>query len=461
MRARPFATAACLSLVSIALSAVAPSGSTAETRSAHPMAARIAAYAQGERPLRVLLSGNADRVRVLCDGPVSVRNEASGSTILSSETRDVVCSVSGDSAAPVRLEVGSAGEAQAVSLRGRKYAVLPQGAAPLRVRAADKAGNVLLEATYPGGVRAEPNGDGGLRILNLVPIDTYLLGVLGPEMGAGAPMEALKAQAVAARSYAIWQAVSRADAGHDLRTDTSDQVYRGGAASERVSEAVGATRGQVLLIDGQVCRASYHACCGGTTCTAPEVWGGDVPGLAAVFDGKGSLGALAREADARRFLLEPPRDVFCRAHARFRWRERYTPEQLAANLNASAGRVAIEGSTRIGVLRDVRVDARSPSGRVLSITFVGSAGSATVRGDAIRLALGTGAIGGEGAPSTFLAIAKAGSAPPYSAYEVFGGGWGHGAGMCQAGAMGMAEAGYAHSEILKHYYGGCELAGTP
>jgi len=460
VRDRLLATTLCLALLSVGFVTHAQTTVDATPDASSLSDSRLIAYASGERPLRVLLARSADRVRVMCDGPVSVRNDASGSTVLSSEDRDVVLSFTGDASAPVRGEVGASDARQYVSLKARRYAVSPRGDAPLRIRVADKRGDVLLESTYPGAVRAEPNGDGGLRLLNLVPVDTYLLGVLGPEMGSGAPLEALKAQAVAARSYAVWQALSRADEPYDLRTDTSDQVYRGtGSLSTPVSDAVQATHGLLLLADNHVCRATYHACCGGATCTGSDVWRGESPGLTAVFDGKGALGALSNEADARRFLLEPPSGVFCKDHALFRWRERFSAEQLAANLRAAAGRVSVRGTSRIGRLRDITVDERSASGRVVSITFVGSDGSATVRGDDIRLALGGAAVGGASVRSTFLAIDKAGPAPPYSAYEIYGGGWGHGTGLCQAGAMGMADAGYTYREILKPYYGDCELAG--
>ncbi|MBD3177709.1 MAG: SpoIID/LytB domain-containing protein [Armatimonadia bacterium] len=336
----------------------------------------------------------------------------------------------------------------------------PRGA-PVDVRAVGlDSGRVRLEGSYRGAIHIEVR-EGAAIVVNRISPDGYLASVLASEIGPGAPAEALKAQAVAARSYALATAAERrASAGAppwDLVASVADQAYRG-AASEtpRTRQASRDTSGEVLVHGGKVIKAVYHASSGGATTSAREAWLSDVPGPTAVFDGLGGSGGLSDESALRRFLLTPPTEVFGAAHPAFRWRVRYAATDLTTRLARSLPRLGVTPGD-VGELRDIRIEARSADGRVRSLRCVGSKGEAVVRGDAIRWALGDGRVAGDGLRSTLFAIDKAGTAPPYLAYEIFGGGWGHGVGMSQAGAMDMAARGLGYRTILSHYYGDAEL----
>jgi SpoIID/LytB domain protein len=286
-------------------------------------------------------------------------------------------------------------------------------------------------------------------------VDDYLCGVLGPEIGDDAPPAALRAQAIVARSFALFRVLHRPRSPHyHLVATTTDQVYRGqDRESGSVRKAVDDTKGWLLAVGGDVVDATYHDTSGGTTAEPEVLWGGPVAGVVSVFDGAGTCPSLAEESAAREFLLHPPSSTYGHSSPVFRWRVRYSAAELTAALAETLP------AARIGRLTDVTVGQRSASGRVGRLTFVGSDASASVHGDAIRWVFG----GARCQPlrSTLVAVDKEGQALPHPAYEFFGGGWGHGAGLSQTGAIEMARAGADHPAILHHYYPASQLVRVP
>ena len=126
---------------------------------------------------------------------------------------------------------------------------------------------------------------GGLLVINRLPLERYLRGLVGAEMSPRWPLEALAAQAVAARTYFMQRRLQRQGADYDLSASTLDQVYRGiGRESDNTRRAVRRTRGLVLTWGKQPAEALYHACCGGRTRAAGEVFGNAVPYLRSVAD---------------------------------------------------------------------------------------------------------------------------------------------------------------------------------
>jgi SpoIID/LytB domain protein len=228
------------------------------------------------------------------------------------------------------------------------------------------------------------------------------------------------------------------------------QAYRGdGARTARTDEAVRATRGEALFgrEDRTLVDAVYSAMCGGHGEDNDHVWG-HAP--SASLRGRPDLPpeqgvrwarALSDEPRLRAFLAAAP-DAYCRKPAaarkdRYRWERRFTPAQLDAAV-ASMG---------VGQVRALRVAARGVSGRARVLVVEGSGGRAEVHGELrIRRLLGN-------LPSAMFVVDRAGDAT-----VLRGGGWGHGAGMCQWGAVGRAEAGHGYREILRAYYSGADVA---
>jgi SpoIID/LytB domain protein len=263
--------------------------------------------------------------------------------------------------------------------------------------------------------------------------------------------EALKAQAVTARSNVLAQIGARhLTDPFMLCAEVHCQAYRGDAArTPRTDEAVRATRGEALFgrEDGVLVDAVYSAMCGGHGEHNDHVWGSapsaslrgrpDLPEEAAAR----WAGGLAAPGRLEPFLADAG-DAYCRRPAaapagRFRWERRFTAGQLDLAV-APLG---------VGHVSALEVTARGVSGRARVLRVVGDRGHAEVSGELrIRRLLGN-------LPSAMFVVERAADG-----VVLRGGGWGHGAGMCQWGAVGRAEAGQGYREILRAYYSGAEVA---
>jgi stage II sporulation protein D len=329
--------------------------------------------------------------------------------------------------------------------------VMPASGGRVEVRCADgtrrttRAGNARFRPG-PGGVlrvgeRAYDGeillraADGGLTVVNTIALEEYLLGVVPHEIGSrpAGEIEAVKAQAIAARTYAIAHRGRRRSLGFDYWGDSNDQVYRGRDGQDSVSaRAIRETGGQVLTYDGRPILAYYHSTCGGRTAAIDEVWRrGPVPYLRSVSDLREDGGA------------------WCESSNRFRWSERWEWGQLGAILERTVG---IGGPS---ALRGLRIRGRTPSGRVAELEIQADGGSRTVYGDSVRWALRreNGAILNSARIDDIRELEAEGR----RWVEVSGGGWGHGIGMCQVGAMARARFGQDYRRILGAYYPGTEL----
>jgi SpoIID/LytB domain protein len=304
---------------------------------------------------------------------------------------------------------------------------------------------------YRGRLLVTVDAGGALAVVNALPLEALLRGLVPSEMPAGSPLEALKAQAVTARSNVLAQIGTRhLGDPYVLCAEVHCQAYRGtGAETARTDEAVRATAGEALfgranrtLVDGV-----YSAMCGGHGEDASAVWGGTpdpslrgLPDLPAEFAGLWS-GGLREDGRLRVFLADPP-DAYCRRPAaarkdRFRWERRFTPGDLDA----------LTGALGVGPVRALTVLERGVSGRAVALRVEGARGAADVRGElAIRRLL-------RNLPSSMFVVDREGEE-----LVLRGGGWGHGAGMCQWGAIGRAEAGQGYREILGASFAGAEVA---
>lgn len=314
-------------------------------------------------------------------------------------------------------------------------------ASPVVVRAAD-GGVVEVRGTpYRGAILVQNAGRRGLTFVNRLDIESYLLGVVPEELGDvdESAFEAIKAQAVAARTYAMNYMGRRSSLGFDVYPNTQDQVY-GGVRAERelVTRAVRETAGEILTYGGEPITAYYHSTCAGRTAAIDEVWNvAPVPYLVSVEDVDPRTG-----------------EAYDRASSRFHWTERWTAPQLVSILNRTLAD-SLRGR-RIHEIDDMEVRARTRSGRVRAMRIDTDAGTFTVGRDRVRWILAP-ARGGILNSSMFdVRLERSGGQVVSIVAE--GGGWGHGIGMCQVGAMGRARAGQDYRTILDAYYPGARLS---
>jgi stage II sporulation protein D len=311
---------------------------------------------------------------------------------------------------------------------------------PLTVQA---PGEGILSArgvAYRGILLVQPAGGRGLTLVNRLDMESYLLGVVPREIGRVGPelLEAAKAQAVAARTYAVRYLGRRAAQGFDVYATVDDQVY-GGIPAEHatVSRAVVETAGEILTYAGQPILAYYHSTCAGRTAAIEEVWNDrPVPYLVSVTD-------------------EDPRtgQAYDRSSSRFTWTERWTHDQLVGILNRTLAD-SLRGR-RISRIEEMRVMDRTPSGRVRALRLTTDASSFTLGRDRVRWILAPTRGGILNSSKFDVRLVRDGGRVSEIVAE--GGGWGHGIGMCQVGAMGRARAGQDYRTILEAYYPGTEI----
>lgn len=254
----------------------------------------------------------------------------------------------------------------------------------------------------------------GLTVVNYVLVEDYLYGVVPKEMPPGWNVEALRAQSVAARTFALKNRKSHSAEGFDLCSTSHCQVYEGMPAETRTTtEAVDSTRGEVLFYKGAIMDALFHADSGGMTESSEYVWGSSVPYLRAVTEVQ--------------MQTQP-------------WNRTVSMSEFAQKLEKN-GRA-------IGTLKEVRLSPltvgkgssdRSPSGRVRSAEFVGTKGRITLSGNGLRSIFSL--------PSTLFSIRIGKTDINFSGY-----GSGHGLGLSQWGAQALADKGKSYKDILFHYY---------
>jgi len=328
--------------------------------------------------------------------------------------------------------------------RGRTVARAARRVLPFRgsvVLAPEKGGTLIVNGRhYRGRIRLLREG-GHFHCLNLLPLELYLRGVVPHEIGrlGRQGYEALKTQAVVSRTYALQRLRESAGRPWDMVDTVMDQVYGGAAEEHRLSnQAIADTRGQVVWSRGEPAEVYYSSTCGGASAAIDEVWlHAPVPHLVS-----------QRDADAQG-------RSWCRTSKYFRWRHSWSARQLGAILRAFLPQAAgLPAGTDIGRLRDLRLAAYTAEGRAKVLEVRTDKGVWRVYGDRIRTALKRDLDGLPLRSTLFRLHREVDAEGRLARVTAVGGGWGHGIGLCQVGAIERSKAGQEYREIIGAYFPG-------
>ena len=405
--------------------------------------------------VRVLIMDTEDRVELVAAAKADIRNGENERRQLRGEKR-----------LEIRVEnerlvlAESRGE---VLLRGASL-YLENGNAGGSIRVLDVPyGNGWWWAgrkdrSYQGRLEFHINAAKHIDVVNVLNIEHYLYGVLPAEIGTDAPPEALKAQAVCARSEALvgLETGKYAGARHDLTSDVMSQVYYGiGESSIAVRAAVDATRGEVLTYGDTVISAYYASNCGGHTENIENIWP-DRPAPGPYRSGHADMEKdtaldLRQAGDIRTWLESDP-PAWCRpgpdtpewARDNFRWKRSVEPDALSGMLS--------EKYRDVGRVYDIIPLERGVSGRIKDILFIGDSGHIRITGELDIRRLWDSPL-----KSSCFVVDKIGPSGRPATFILSGAGWGHGVGMCQTGAIAMAEKGRTYRDILNRYFRGADI----
>lgn len=258
--------------------------------------------------------------------------------------------------------------------------------------------------------------DNGILVINQLPLEDYLVGLINCEISSAWPIEAVKAQAVIARTYALNRKAARTKALYHMESSVIDQVYDGCLIEDsRARRAVSETEGEVLVYGGAVIQAFYHSVCGGKTEAAENVWGATL--------------AYLKGVDCK----------YCLTSSASAWEQKLSLADIEGRLRAAGYKIT-------GLL-DIKPGVQNSRGRLKQVVLVASKGGFSLSGDQFRKAIGYGVI-----KSTRFSVKLSHGEASFS-----GIGNGHGVGLCQWGAKQRALDGFSYGEILAYYYPGTEL----
>jgi SpoIID/LytB domain protein len=310
---------------------------------------------------------------------------------------------------------------------------------------------------FGGSLKLQPNSYRTYTLVNDVPLETYLRGVVPHEIGANAPLNAAKAQTIIARTYALRNLRRFQADNYELCATTHCQVYYGlSDVSPQADSAIAATNGLVLTYNNELVDALYSSTTGGVTAQFSDVWNGNErPYLQAIIDAPQpnlwnlSQQSLSDEAAFRQFIAlkegfnETGRKVF-------RWRRTSTLEDLNKDLREylTSKKHPLANFTTI---TGMKITERSPSGRVLALTIWTDKGELTLRKNEARSAFS--------APRSTLFYLEPLFDPnqKLTGYAFVGGGFGHGVGLSQFGSYNLAQLGWSAEKILFFYYPGTQI----
>lgn len=325
-----------------------------------------------------------------------------------------------------------------LNLLDQKGNLLEQRLRKVTIIPSPRKGLCLDDRMFHGVFEFHPLTGDSFYTVNVLNIEDYLRGVLQPEIGnrTEEEFEAIKAQAVAARTYAFITKDKYPDREYDLINDIGDQVYTGIAGERDITNrAAKATRGEVLMYGNDLIDAYYHSTCGGRTDNIEEVW----------------------DKGARPYLVGVTDSNFCRWSKFFDWNELYPTAEFLDHirnyLKTANGDVGKIGERLI----EATISDRTTGGRVKTVQLTTDRGSVVLHKDQIRWAFGRHDKPGIMPSTNFEISLERDEKGVVQQVHIIGCGYGHGVGMCQCGAIGMARVGYTYQQILAHYYTGVRI----
>ncbi|MDO8281979.1 MAG: SpoIID/LytB domain-containing protein [Thermodesulfovibrionia bacterium] len=269
-------------------------------------------------------------------------------------------------------------------------------------------GKLFLNGKHYTGSFEIKKDDNGLQFINSIPFEKYVEGVVASETGMDWEMEALKAQAVISRTYAIFHKLANGEKEFHLTSGVLSQVYKDENKDPLIARAVSETGGEILTYNGSPIESLYHSVCYGKTEVPEEVWGASYPYLKPV------------ECNNKNTPYE-------------NWERKFTLEDIEKALN-------------IKDIKDITISSFTSTGRVktLSIAKTNDEAATEIKATELRKLIGYNKL-----PSTSFLLTKESNGMVFQ-----GNGWGHGVGLSQWGALEMAREGKDYREILAHYYPG-------
>lgn len=382
-----------------------------------PRPANLPAFA------RVLISRGSKPVNLYSLGEIEIRDDGA-----SGKKPKVVRG---------RLAVRREGGGFILAQGGRTLAEIPAK----RLRLVSQNPYNLLELggqVYRGHMEIVAAASGELLAVNVVGVEDYLRGVLPYELGKvdREALEALKAQAVAARTYALKRMMANPGGDFHLHSSVQDQVYRGVKGEYLLSDrAIRETRGMALSFRDTLALCFYHSTCGGRTASRHEVWNGD------------SLAYLVSRPD-----LDPEGNTWCAASKYSEWRQEWTLTRLAGILKRNLPSAGVPYPPAFTKVSRLEIEGRASCGRIKVLRIVTDKGDILVKGDKVRWALRPADAEERILPSAWFEVKVTGDKALAE-----GRAFGHGIGLCQVGTIARAKAGQDFRQIMAAYYAGTEL----
>ncbi|MBQ9595067.1 MAG: SpoIID/LytB domain-containing protein, partial [Synergistaceae bacterium] len=280
------------------------------------------------------------------------------------EARDVYVKISGGSKFSIGItegtlvmtdsegRVGNLGTSASISVSG-SYANISGNSFLMPIRITGTGFLKFNGRTYRGAFLITSRGG----LLNVVNLENYLCGVLPAEVGASWHMEALRAQAISARTYVLKQSMNRAEKGYDVVDTDSDQVYKGaGVETAKTNQAVSSTAGEILTYGNELAMTYFHSDSGGHTADIADVWGQTLP-----------------------YLTGVPEVVSYKSPVSV-WNAKFSNAKIQSVIKKVTG-------SDIGTIREIQVSEVDEGGRAIRMNFIGSKGSKTIRASQFRVAL--------------------------------------------------------------------------
>lgn len=350
--------------------------------------------------------------------------------------------------------------------------ILKTKSLPIIINNFKKAGKT---ASYLGELEISASKGNNIKVINIIDIEDYIRGVVPNEMPVYFGLEALKAQAISARGYAYRDAVYKTS-GYDVCDTTGSQVYYGANSYSPVSDrAIKETLGQFAIYDGKVILSLYSSTAGGHTENYENVFSQNgmdikfpaepIPYLKGVPDDENAPD-LSRETHAKDFYTQKP-ETFDNASPKYRWEYTVSKEELGEVLKKNLMKFSkspfvkpsLINPNDFGKILNIDIPKRGVSGKAMYVRITTDKNTFLIAKEIMIRQIF--ALNNKWLPSANVVVERIEEGNKLKGFKIYGGGFGHGVGLSQFGAMGMAKKGYTYDEILKHYYTGISIGSYP